>query len=82
MTRLIQQRIPPPVLGPDRSPRSFRWAGRPQRVTAILDTWQDVGEWWEAEPEKTFWRVQVADGGIFELWHDVTGQWAVYRVWD
>ena len=82
MTRLVQRPIPPPEFGPGRVPRAFRWKGRRLTVTAVLDSWRDAGMWWEKEPEKTFWRVQVADGGIYELWEDAEGRWAVYRVWD
>lgn len=82
MARLVNRAIPPPVLGPGRVPLRFRWAGRVYQVAAVLDTWQDTGAWWEGEPEKTFWRVEVAGGGIFELWQDARGRWAVYRIWD
>lgn len=82
MTRIVNQPIPCPALGTDRTPHRFRWAGSSHRVVAILDNWQDVGAWWEGEPEKSFWRVETEGGGIFELWQDRTGQWAVYRVWD
>lgn len=82
MTRLVEQPIQPPVLDAQKAPRHFRWAGQSYRVTAVLDCWRDVGAWWEAEPEKTFWRVETQEGGILELWQDAAGRWAVYRVWD
>lgn len=82
MTRIVNQPIAQPRLGPDGGPASFRWARRTHRVAAVLDSWQDIGAWWEAESEKRFWRVEVEGGGIFELWQDQAGQWAVYRVWD
>ncbi len=82
MSRLVEQPIGPPVLSGQKTPYSFRWAGRTCRVDQVLDNWQDTGAWWEGEAEKTFWRVQIRGGGVFELWQDTAGQWAVYRIWD
>lgn len=82
MTRLVRRPIPAPERDPAGAPRAFVWRGRRLAITAVLESWRDAGLWWEGEVEKTFWRVQVADGGIYELWEDATGRWAVYRVWD
>lgn len=82
MSRLIDRPIGPPALDPLGVPCRFRWAGQVHRVERVLDSWQDTGAWWAGEAEKTFWRVQVRGGGVFELWRDAGGQWAVYRIWD
>lgn len=82
MTRLVRRPIPTPERDPAGVPRAFVWRGRRLAIAAVLDSWRDAGLWWEGEAEKTFWRVQVTDGGIYELWEDATGRWTVYRVWD
>lgn len=82
MARQVEQTIAPPVLGPRGEPRSFRWRGRTFLVTAVLDCWRDTGAWWNQEAVKTFWRLQVREYGVFELWQDAGGGWAVYRIWD
>ncbi len=82
MTRVVDRPLDPPVLDAQRRPLRFRWAGRSYLVAEVLDSWQDVGAWWEGEAEKTFWRVETAGGGIFELWQDARGQWGLWRVWD
>lgn len=82
MSRLVDQRIRPPALSGEQAPHRFIWAGQTYRVEQVLDCWRDIGAWWEGEAEKIFWRVQVWDGGVFELWQDAGGNWAVYRVWD
>lgn len=74
-SRRTNPRRHPPPGGLPRRPRLVP-------VTEILDTWADVGAWWDAEPERVFWRVQLAGGGIVELCRDAGGNWTLYRVWD
>lgn len=52
-------------------------------VEKILERWRDTGCWWEGESEKAFFRVLCQDGGIREIYCDLTSQqWFLYRVYD
>jgi hypothetical protein len=64
-------------------PYAFRWQRRYVRVAKILDSWRDVGEWWNAEPELWFWRVQGMEQGVYELaWDPQNDRWWLYRIYD
>lgn len=82
MSRLVDSPIQPPVLDAGRRPLYFRWAGRRYRVATVIDSWEDIGAWWDRERPKRFWRVETREGEVFDLWQDAAGEWAVYRVWD
>ncbi|HLT58293.1 MAG: DUF6504 family protein [Limnochordales bacterium] len=61
----------------------FRWQDRIYRVTRIVDQWSYLGRWWAGEGEWRFYRVETADGGLFELyWDAAADQWRLYRVYD
>lgn len=61
----------------------FRWQNRVYRVARIVDQWSYLGRWWVGEGEWRFFRVETADGGLFELyWDKVADQWRLYRVYD
>lgn len=83
MSRLIDKPIPPPTLDAQKRPLSFRWSGQTLHVVEILDTFAFTGQWWKREQEKTFWRVKVKGGGLYDLWHEpATETWGLYRIWD
>lgn len=53
------------------------------KIQNILESWHDTGCWWEGESEKVFYRVYCQDGGIREIFRDLSsGQWFLYRVYD
>lgn len=82
MTRLIQAEVPVQV---DRRghPLAFSWRRRRYRIARILEVWRDTGTWWDAEGEKEFFRVELAGGGVAELFRDRDGgPWHLYRMWD
>lgn len=55
------------------------WLG----VTDILDRWAYAGGWWSGESEKMFWRLQLEQGQIMEIYQDqVRGDWWLYKVYD
>ncbi len=63
-------------------PVKVRWRQR-SFLVRVLDVWEDTGAWWEGEAEKVFYRVELASGGLLELYRDTgTGKWHVYRVYD
>lgn len=82
MSKLIDRPIPRPMLGRERQPLLFTWRGQQYRVREVLDTWRDIGAWWEGEAEREYWRVETEDGGVWELWRNASGQWGLYRVYD
>ena len=72
---------------------AFRWDRRWYRVLATDEEWVYREPWWERSllpdghpghaPERTFYRVVVADGGWVELVHrEPEGDWRLYRVYD
>ncbi|MGI6422602.1 MAG: DUF6504 family protein [Syntrophomonadaceae bacterium] len=53
------------------------------KVEEILESWHDTGCWWEGESEKVFYRLYCQDGGIREIFQDLSsGQWFLYRIYD
>jgi hypothetical protein len=66
-----------------RSPVGFQWRGMAYRVAAVQECWRLVGNWWDGEGERTFFRVLVDGGGIFEICYDHGRQaWSMERVED
>ncbi len=56
-----------------------QWIG----VTKILEYWHDTGCWWSGEKEKSFYRLSLQDGGICEIFKDLSGsQWFLYKIYD
>lgn len=65
------------------TPRAFSRRGRHYHISEIQECWRLVGDWWDGHGEKTFFRVRVSDGGIYELAYDHAGQvWQLHRVED
>ncbi|MDQ0188890.1 hypothetical protein JI721_02580 [Alicyclobacillus cycloheptanicus] len=50
-------------------------------VVDIIDTWSEMGAWWNGEGERHVQRVLTDDGGVFDV-ESADGQWWLYRVWD
>ncbi|MFO7312200.1 MAG: DUF6504 family protein [Bacillota bacterium] len=74
---------PVKVASPGGRPARFRWQNRTYRIARIIDQWSYLGRWWAGEGEWRFFRVETADGGLFELYLDVAAnQWRLYRVYD
>lgn len=64
-------------------PVRFRWRGTWYRVARLLDTWIEVGEWWNGEPETTWYRVETTDRGVFELYTPTDAvAWRLWKVID
>jgi len=65
------------------SPTGFHRGGRTYHITEVQDCWRLVGDWWDGRGEKTFFRVMVSDGGIFELAYDhIARAWQIHRIED
>jgi len=64
-------------------PRAFWWRGRRYAVAGVLERWRDVGRWWEGEPPRSFFRLQTAGGGIWEIYLDLgENTWHLYKIYD
>ncbi len=65
------------------APTAFCWYGRWYRVAERLDEWVYRTPWWvEGAEEQSFYRVRVAEGGVFELMVGPDRGVRVYRVFD
>jgi hypothetical protein len=65
------------------TPTAFHRRGRTYRVAEVQDCWRLVGDWWDGRGEKTFFRVIVSGGGIFELAYDhLRRTWHIERIED
>jgi len=65
------------------APMEFHRGGRIYRVAEVQDCWRLVGDWWDGRGEKTFFRVMVSGGGIFELAYDHARRtWQIERIED
>ncbi len=52
-------------------------------MAVILDRWYDTGCWWESEPPKLFYRLELENGMVLELFSDGAGQgWSLYKIYD
>lgn len=84
MSKIIDQ---PVLVEVDRScaerevPKKFFWFKRWVKVKEIMDTWKEVGRWWDNDQEKTFFRVVSAEGGIYEV-YSLKKSWSLYKVYD
>lgn len=82
MSRLVDRPVHVRV-GRQGDPLAFTYRRRTYRVTAVLDRWEEVGEWWEAPVERTVYRVLADGGGIFELERRrPEGRWYLYKAYD
>lgn len=81
MARLIDRRVPVQA-APDGTPLWFTYRRR-RRVVRVLDTWREIGEWWDGRGERTVYRVEAEGGGVFELDHRPRdGGWFLYKAYD
>jgi hypothetical protein len=69
---------------PSGRPRLLLWRGRRYPVEAVLERWRDVGRWWAGESPKLFFRLQTADGALWEICRDsgAASAWHLYRLYD
>lgn len=64
-------------------PTRFRWRGVVYHVVEVIDSWIEVGEWWNGEPETRWYRVATHDRGVFELYRPTGGgEWRLWKVID
>lgn len=57
--------------------------GKELRVALILDRWYDTGCWWEGESSKLFFRLQLEEKKVWEIYQDLTDRcWHLYKIYD
>ena len=57
--------------------------GKSVKVIEMLERWVDTGEWWKGESEKMFFRLQLEQDRIMEIYYDLkAGEWWTYKVYD
>ena len=79
MSRLVER--PVKVVVKDGVPVIVVDRGEQRKVSVIIGAWDEVGKWWEDEPEHHVFRVVIVDGVVLDLDH--TGDtWMSYRVLD
>jgi len=65
------------------NPAAFRVNEAWFPVSEVLEVWKDTGTWWDGEMEKTFYRVEGANGSLYELYRDIGGRaWFLYKIYD
>lgn len=82
MSRLLHQ---PVAVRCDRHglPLSFRWRRSSREIQEILDSWLEVGSWWQGEKPKAFFQVRTGTGGCYTLYQELpNGEWYLYRIED
>ncbi len=72
---------PVPVKSSNGNPVLFSFRGSEFKVQDILDLWKDVGEWWNGEGEKAFYRVSLVGHGLAEVYYDEKEmKWYLYSL--
>lgn len=52
-----------------------------RKISVVIDSWDEVGKWWEHDPEHHVFRVVMVDGAVLDLDHSAD-EWMIYRVLD
>ena len=74
----MRRGTPVPIEEGERSPEDGL------RVLQTAGPWRFFGEWWGDAPfARDYWDVQLADGGVYRLYHDLAhGGWFVDGIYD
>ncbi len=59
----------------------FRDGDTVHHVKQIIDSWAEMGDWWNGEGERHVLRVETLDFGIYDI-ERAQEQWFLYRIWD
>jgi len=65
-----------------KQPVAFSWGGRLYTIVQVIDSWKEMGEWWEKAPEITVYQVMTDDQGLYELHYQAVGRWILYKIYD
>lgn len=62
--------------------KKFGYNGNMYEISEVLDSWRDIGAWWEDEEEKRFWRVSLHNDLTAEIFYIPNKKkWYLYRLW-
>jgi len=81
----MSKRIPQTVevqVRQDGLPGGLRWAGRRIGIRRVFDDWEEAGCWWLQEEPRQVYRVVGDNGVAYELHHQASSGWRLYRVFD
>ncbi|OPZ63031.1 MAG: hypothetical protein BWY85_01886 [Firmicutes bacterium ADurb.Bin506] len=82
MSRKIGRRIEVEESAPGR-PGKFYWSGRWNRVSSVIDSWRECGEWWNGADEQDYFLVSADPGtGCYELCRAGQSEWELSRIID
>ena len=71
------------VVSDEGEPWKVEWKGRWVRVALVLDRWFDTGCWWENEPPKLFYRLELENGTVLETFFEEASRgWILYKIYD
>lgn len=81
MTRIVKRPIA--ILSWNgEEPYQFSDRGQILKVSYVLDSWVEIGNWWENERPRKIFRVWTEDLSILDLECANNNVWFVYKVWD
>ncbi len=67
----------------EQRPARICWQGRWLAVTGILERWYDAGKWWEGEPARLFYRIQLQEARVWEIYREgEPWEWILYKIYD
>lgn len=82
MSRLVKKPIQM-ATNQKGQPLRIKYQERWSRVVKVLDRWYDTGCWWEGESCKLFYRVQLEENQVLEVFAEPGGQlWWLYKIYD
>ncbi|MGQ9524107.1 MAG: DUF6504 family protein [Armatimonadota bacterium] len=71
------------IFSSDRRLVGFTWRSRRVVLDAVLDCWEEAGQWWIGEHPRRCYRVKARGGRVYELEEDLSaGAWRVTRILD
>lgn len=80
MTRLVKRSIVVETWC-ENLPFSF-WDGEVfHQVDTYIDSWQEVGKWWDGEKNRKMVRVYTNRHQVFDL-EGNNHSWGIYKIWD
>lgn len=80
MSKMVLQKLD---IETDDSGRPLRVGEECRPVLAVLDRWYDTGCWWEGESLKLFFRLEIEDLGVWEVYFDLGDRsWKLYKIYD
>ncbi len=70
------------LLNGDGQPGRLLFGGGARVVLAVDEQWRDERQWWASPIRRDYFRVQLADGSLRNIFQDlVTGAWFLDRAW-